>query len=91
MRFFKLLALKPAKTIGSQPGLSAEAGPGPAGPVQGPLGQRGALSGSCAQVPKSASERFLLSAPYPGGVDRAPPDAELDAVQQENAVKTFGF
>ena len=34
-----------------------------------------ALSGSCVQVPESASEGFLLSAPSPGGVDRVRHDA----------------
>ena len=39
------------------------------------IGGGEALSGSCVQVPESASEGFLLSAPSPGGVDRAPDDA----------------
>ena len=41
--------------------------------------------------PESASEGFLLSAPSPGGVDRAPDDAGRRAQPIEKAMKTNGF
>ena len=55
--------------------------PGPA------PGQRGALSGSCAQVPESASEGFSLSRSSPGGVDRVADDAG----ESKKTMKTNGF
>ncbi len=83
-RIFNGFGVRPARAQGQ-----ARPGPGQAG--AGPGQARGALSGSCAQVPESASEGFSLSAPSPGGVDRAPADVRDRAVPQKKAMNTNGF